>query len=58
MSAPSCPCVPHRLIDNMEFIKAMRNRFGCNVTPWVLDEVFRSIDTDGSGEIGFDELFE
>ena len=46
------------LIDDMEFHKAMKTRFGFRGTPWVLDEVFKSIDTDGSGEIGFDELFE
>ena len=33
----------------------MKNRFGWRGMPWVLDEVFKSIDTDGSGEIGFDE---
>ena len=42
------------LIDDMEFHKAMKTRFGFRGTPWVLDEVFKSIDTDGSGEIGFD----
>jgi len=46
------------LIDDMEFHKAMKKRFGWRGMPWVLDEVFRSIDSDGSGEIGFDELFE
>ena len=46
------------LIDDMEFHKAMKTRFGFRGMPWVLDEVFKSIDTDGSGEIGFDELFE
>ena len=46
------------LIDDMEFHKAMKTRFGFRGMPWVLDEVFKSIDLDGSGEIGFDELFE
>ena len=42
----------------MEFHKALTGHFGYRGSPWVLDEVFKSIDTDGSGEIGFDELFE
>lgn len=45
-------------IDDMEFHKTMKNRFGWKGFPWVLDEVFKSIDTDRSGHIGFDELFE
>ena len=46
------------LIDDVEFIKAMRNKFGYGGPLHVLQEVFTKLDTDGSGKIGFDELFE
>lgn len=46
------------VIDDMEFTKTMRATFGYMGTKAVLDEVFKSLDTDGSGTIGFDELFE
>ena len=45
-------------IDDMEFTKTMRTTFGYMGTKAVLDDVFNSLDTDGSGTIGFDELFE
>ena len=38
--------------------QALRNRFHYHGPPEVLDEIFASLDTDGSGTIGFDELFE
>ena len=43
-------------IDDMEFHKAMRTHFKYQGPAAVLDEVFKSLDADGSGEIGFDEL--
>lgn len=46
------------LIDDVEFIKTMRNKFRYGGPLHVLQDVFKSIDTDGSGKIGFDELFE
>jgi len=46
------------LIDDMEFLKAMRTKFGFKGPSWVINEVFESLDTDQSGLIGFDELFE
>lgn len=46
------------LIDDVEFHHAFREYFGYRGSPSVIKEVFRSLDTDGSGEIGFDELFE
>lgn len=45
-------------IDAMEFYNAMRDRFGYKGPKAVIDEVFRSMDTDGNGVISFDELFE
>ena len=45
-------------IDDIEFYKAMRERLGFRGPIHVLQEVFKSLDTDGSGMIGFDELFE
>jgi Ca2+-binding EF-hand superfamily protein len=46
------------LIDDVEFYKAMRERLGYRGPTYVLRDVFRSLDSDGSGAIGFDELFE
>ena len=45
-------------IDDMEFTRAMRNHFGYRGPQHVLTDVFRSMDTDDSGVIGFDELYE
>ena len=45
-------------IDDVEFATAMRCHFGYRGSKLVLDEVFASLDTDGSGKIGFHELFE
>ena len=42
----------------MEFHKAMRTHFGYQGSTMIIDEVFRSLDTDGSGAIGYDELYE
>lgn len=49
---------PELLIDDMEFQKAMRTRFGYKGTTAVLEKVFRAIDTDRRGALGFDELYE
>ena len=38
--------------------QAMRRHFGFKGHKVVIDGVFRSLDTDGGGQIGFDELFE
>jgi hypothetical protein len=46
------------LIDDMEFHKAMRTKFGYRGMGHVITEVFNMLDTDGSGKIGFDELYE
>ena len=46
------------VIDGMEFVSAMRNRFGYGGPLHVLDHCFECIDQDSSGGIGFDELFE
>jgi len=46
------------LVDEMEFHKAMVTKFGYAGNSIVLFDVFRSLDTDGSGSIGFDELYE
>ena len=45
-------------IDDIEFHSAMRERFGFKGPEHVLQEIFRLLDSDGSGTIGFDELFE
>jgi len=45
-------------VDDLEFLSVMRNRFGYRGSSHVIMELFRSLDTDGTGEIGFDELFE
>lgn len=42
----------------MEFHKAMRGKFGFKGSGYILNEIFRKLDADGSGSIGFDELFE
>ena len=47
-----------QLIDDMEFVKCMRETFGFRGSAYILVEVFKSLDTDRSGAIGFDELFE
>lgn len=46
------------LIDDIEFVQTLRNKMGYKGPHHVLVEVFESIDTDKSGKIGFDELFE
>lgn len=45
-------------IDLVEFIAAMREKLHYTGSNKVLEEVFRSMDTDGSGDIGFDEMYE
>ena len=45
-------------IDEIEFHKAMRMKFGYKGPPNVLDAIFRKLDKDGSGYIGFDEVYE
>lgn len=45
-------------IDQMEFLQAMRTHFGYRGRLDVVDQLFSSLDTDGSGVIGFDELYE
>ena len=44
-------------IDDIEFVKAMR-RFGFRGHTYILQAVFKSMDTTGDGVVGFDELFE
>lgn len=44
-------------IDDVEFDHGMR-RFGYKGRPQVLKEIFKSMDSDGSGQVGFDELYE
>lgn len=46
------------LIDEMEFYCAMRHHFGYTGPFSVIAQVFQSLDGDGSGMIGFDELYE
>ena len=46
------------LIDAIEFNRAMVHGFGFEGPLAVIDHVFASLDEDGSGKIGFDELFE
>ena len=41
------------LIDDVEFCKCMKNTFGFRGPQRVLMEVFRTMDSDGSGQIGF-----
>ena len=36
----------------------MRNSFGFKGSAYVLKDVFKSLDADGNGTIGFDEMFE
>ena len=45
-------------IDDVEFYTTLREQFGYKGSKWVIDAVFASLDTDQSGEIGYDELFE
>jgi len=45
-------------IDGVEFYDAIRTHFGYKGSKWVIDAVFQSLDSDDSGEIGYDELFE
>ena len=44
------------LIDDIEFHKAMRGRFGFRGSGYILNEIFKKLDSDGSGAIGFDEV--
>lgn len=46
------------LVDDMEFVRAMRERCGFRGSMQTLLAVFASLDTDNSGSVGFDELFE
>ena len=46
------------LIDGGEFHRCVRERFGYGGKAEVLTAIFGGLDTDGSGTIGFDELFE
>ena len=46
------------LIDDVEFFRTMRTKLGFRGPTRVLQDVFRMLDTDNSGAIGFDELFE
>lgn len=46
------------LIDDMEFYTTMRKTFGYEGSHEVIMEVFQELDTDSSGSIGFDELYE
>ena len=57
-SSPRTGADTELLIDDMEFYKAMRTKFGYQGPKEVIDKVFVSLDTDGDGHIGFDELFE
>ena len=43
-------------IDDVEFHKAIRELFGYKGSKWTIDALFRSLDADGNGEIGFDEM--
>ena len=45
-------------VDDIEFISTMREKFGYKGEKRVLDEVFRALDADGNGVVGFDELYE
>ena len=45
-------------IDDMEFYDGIRTLFGYRGSKWVIDALFASIDTDHSGEISYDEMFE
>ena len=46
------------LIDEGEFARCMRYKLGFRGPSSVISEIFEDLDSDGSGEIGFDELFE
>jgi Ca2+-binding EF-hand superfamily protein len=46
------------LIDDGEFLTAMRDHCGFKGNPLLLHDVFRSIDDNDSGQIGFNEMFE
>ena len=45
-----------RRIDDVEFYKTMKNTFGYKGKLSVVRDVFRHLDKDGNGTIGFDEL--
>lgn len=45
-------------IDDMEFLQAMRAHFGYRGPSTVIGAVFRELDSDCTGTIGFDELYE
>lgn len=51
-------CAAERLIDDMEFLNGLRTHFKYVGNPLLISQVFKSIDTDGSNMIGFDELYE
>ena len=44
------------LVDDVEFINALKRVFRCRAPPWEVDKVFRLIDVDRSGFIGLDEM--
>ena len=46
------------LIADVEFYSAMREKLDFRGPGHVLQDIFRSLDTDGTGQIGFDEMFE
>ena len=45
-------------IDDVEWYNTLRNKCGYKGPPAVCMEIFKSLDGDGSGSIGFDELYE
>lgn len=47
-----------RQIDDMEFLRVMRDRFNYKGPSTVVTQIFKMLDSDGTGGIGFDELFE
>ena len=45
-------------IDDMEFDAALRKKLGFMGPKHAVDAIFRNLDSDGGGKIGFDEFFE
>lgn len=45
-------------IDSMEFYNTFRSKFGFKGSKHIIDEIFVSLDEDGSGIIGYNELYE